>query len=167
LTSVCSHYSKPSLSAPQVPALDRGDVTRITPVVALDFATTPTVTTLDAGFVAVSPPPDATYKTSPAVYEAVLILVKTPESTITPSELFPIADCAKPTTGNVPIVVVLDFAIVGLVENPDIYTGSPFAIDTPLTLRTSRVWNGSPIVGKIQLIQLILLMIVYKPTMHI
>jgi len=79
------------------------------------------------------------FTVSPAVYEEVLISVKTPESTITPSDEFPIADCAKPTTGNVPIVAAFAFAIVGFVENPVIYTGSPFAIDTPLTLRISRV----------------------------
>ena len=42
--------------------------------------------------------------------------MKTPESTMTPSELFPILDCAKPTTGNVPIIAESDFAIVGFVE---------------------------------------------------
>ena len=113
MSSVCCHYSKPSLSAPQVAALDRGDVTIITPLVESDLATMPTVTTLEAGFVFVSPPPEATYRTSPAKYETVLTLVNTPEITITPSELFPMLDCAKPTTGNVPIVSISDFAIVG------------------------------------------------------
>ena len=76
------------------------------------------------------------------MYAEVLTPVNTPDITITPSLPSPIADCANPTTGNVVISDAYDFVTSGfplVLLNPEIKTGSPFAIETPLSFVTSNV----------------------------